>query len=94
MHLNLSENFLDETETNIEMDEECLCEMLKIWLHYHEPSVEVLNHALSQIDHRPITFDVTIQGSLTVSNGATFMFSMCVGFMVASEEGRMSSEHP
>ena len=92
MHLNLSENFLDETETNIETDKECLCEMLKNWLQYHEPSMEVLNHALSQIDHQPITFDVTIQGSLTVSNGVTtfkFVFSMCVGFKVATEEGGM-----
>ena len=92
MHLNLSENFLDETETNIETDEECLSEMLKNWLQYHEPSMEVLNHALSQIDHQPITFDVTIQGSLTLSNAVLnfiFMFSMCVGFMVASEEGGM-----
>ena len=92
MHLNLSENFLDETETNIETDEECLSEMLKNWLQYHEPSIEVLNHALSQIHHQPITFDVTIQGSLTLSNAVLnfiSMFSMCVGFMVASEEGGM-----
>lgn len=92
MHLNLSENFLDETETNIETDEECLSEMLKNWLQYHEPSMEVLNHALSQINHQPITFDITIQGSLTLSNAVLnfiFIFSMCVGFMVASEEGGM-----
>ena len=62
MQLNLSENFLDETQTNIETDVECLSEMLKNWLQYHEPSMEVLNYALSQIDHPPIAFDISVQG--------------------------------
>ena len=62
MHLNLSENFLDETQTNIETDVECLNEMMKNWLQYHEPNMEVLNYALSQIDHPPIAFDTSVQG--------------------------------
>ena len=62
MQLSLSENFLDETQTNIETDVECLSEMLKNWLQYHEPSMEVLNLALSQIDHPPIAFDTSVQG--------------------------------
>lgn len=62
VQLNLSENFLDETQTNIETDVECLSEMMKNWLQYHEPSMKVLNHALSQIDHPPIAFDTSVQG--------------------------------
>ena len=63
-HMNLSENFLDETETNIETDEECLSDIMKNWLGYHDPSMEVLNYALSQIDERPIVFDRTLKGNL------------------------------
>ena len=70
MHLKLSENFLDETETNIETNEECLSDMLKSWLQYHEPSMEMLNHALSEIDWQPITFDATIKGRHTTTVNA------------------------
>ena len=63
-HMNLSENFLDETETNIETDEECLGDIMKNWLGYHNPSMEVLNYALSQIDEQPIAFDRTLKGNL------------------------------
>ena len=64
-HLNLSENFLDETETNIETDEECLSDIMKNWLGYHNPSMEVLNYALSQIDEQPIIFNGGLKGDFT-----------------------------
>ena len=63
-HMNLSDNFLDETGTNIETDEECLSDIMKNWLGYHNPSMEVLNYALSQIDEQPIAFDRTLKGNL------------------------------
>ena len=43
MNLKLSENFLDETETNMETEEECLGEVLQNWLLYHNPTLETLN---------------------------------------------------
>ena len=43
MNLKLSENFLDETETNMESEEECLGEVLQNWLLYHNPILETLN---------------------------------------------------
>ena len=61
--MNLSENVLDETETNIETDEECLSDIMKNWLGYHDPSMEVLNYALSHIDERPIIFDGSLKGN-------------------------------
>jgi hypothetical protein len=59
MKLNLSENFLDETETNLDSVEECLGKMLQNWLLYHDPTMETLNNALSQMKLSPITFDTT-----------------------------------
>ena len=64
MHLNLSENFLDETETIIDTVEECLKEMIQNWLRYHEPTMESLNRALTEIKHSPVTFDTFRQGKL------------------------------
>ena len=54
MNLKLSENFLDEMETNIETEEECLGEVLQNWLLYHNPTLETLNNALSQMNASPI----------------------------------------
>ena len=62
MNLNLSENFLDETETNLDSVEECLGKMLQNWLLYHDPTMETLNNALSQMKLSPITFDTTSSG--------------------------------
>jgi hypothetical protein len=59
MKLNLSENFLDETETNMDSVEECLGEMLQNWLLYHHPTMETLNNALSRMNLSPITFNTT-----------------------------------
>ncbi|CAI8020971.1 hypothetical protein GBAR_LOCUS12488 [Geodia barretti] len=59
MKLNLSENFLDETEANMDSVEECLGEMLQNWLLYHDPTMETLNNALSRMKLSPITFDTT-----------------------------------
>ena len=66
LSLKLSENFLDETETNIETDGECLSDILKNWLQYHEPSMEGLNHALSEINQPPVAFDANHKGTQTV----------------------------
>ena len=63
IHLKLSENFLDENATNIERDEECLSDILKNWLQYHEPSMEALNYALSQINENPIAFNASQRGT-------------------------------
>ena len=65
MALNLSENFLDETATNIETAEECLSDILKNWLQYHEPSMEALNYALSRINENPIAFNASQRGIYT-----------------------------
>ena len=65
MKLNLSENFLDETETNMDGVEECLGEMLQNWLLYHDPTMETLNNALSQMKLSPIAFDTTSSGIYT-----------------------------
>ena len=62
MNLKLSENFLDETETNIETEEECLGEVLQNWLLYHNPTLETLNNALSQMNAPPIAFDAASGG--------------------------------
>ncbi|CAI8024284.1 hypothetical protein GBAR_LOCUS14113 [Geodia barretti] len=59
MNLDLSENFPDETETNMDSVEECLGEMLQNWLLYHDPTMETLNNALSRMNLSPITFNTT-----------------------------------
>ena len=62
MNLKLSENFLDETETNMESEEECLGEMLQNWLLYHNPTLETPNSALSQMNASPIAFNAASGG--------------------------------
>ena len=62
MNLDLSKNFLDETETNMDTEEECLSEMINNWLLYHQPSMEILNNALSQMNLPPITFNTASRG--------------------------------
>jgi hypothetical protein len=56
MSLRLSENFLDETETNIETEEECLSDMLRNWLTFHEPRLETLNQALASMSLPTVAF--------------------------------------
>ena len=61
-HLNLSENFLDETETNIAEEEGCLKEILTNWLKYQEPSMEALGKALTKMNLSTLTFDPSSEG--------------------------------
>jgi hypothetical protein len=75
LSLKLSENFLDETETNIETDGECLSDILKNWLQYHEPSMEGLNRALSEINQPPVAFDANRKEFVVMSKDD------CVGEM-------------
>jgi hypothetical protein len=75
LSLRLSENFLDETDTNIETDGECLSDILKNWLQYHEPSMEGLNHALSEINQPPVAFDANRKEFVVMSKDD------CVGEM-------------
>ena len=77
MHLSLSENFLDETETIIDTVEECLKEMIQNWLRYHEPTLESLNRALTEIKHSPVTFDTFQQGKLMVLVDMIVSMSTC-----------------
>ena len=70
MKLNLSENFLDETETNVDSVEECLGEMLQNWLLYHDPTMETLNNALSRMNLSPITFNTTSSGMYLIHSSA------------------------
>ena len=61
-HLDLSENFLDETETNIEKEEDCLEEILQNWLKYQESSMEALGKALTKMNLSTLTFDPSSEG--------------------------------
>ena len=61
-HLDVSENFLDETETNIEKEDECLEEILTNWLKYQEPSMEALSKALAKMNLSTLTFDPSREG--------------------------------
>ena len=63
MGLGLSENFLDETETNIETAEECLSDILKNWLQYHDPTMTTLNIALTQNNCKNVIFDSAKDGN-------------------------------
>ena len=71
-HLDLSENFLDETETNIEKEEGCLKEILQNWLKYQEPSMEALSKALAKMNLSTLTFDPSSEGQ---SHTATHRYS-------------------
>ena len=74
MKLNLSENFLDETETNMDSVEECLGEMLQNWLLYHHPTMETLNNALSQMNLSPVTFNTTSSGMYLIQSPHTHIY--------------------
>ena len=71
-HLDLSENFLDETETNIEKEEGCLEEILTNWLKYQEPSMEALGKALAKMNLSTLTFNPSREGQ---SHTATHRYS-------------------
>ena len=70
-HLDLSVNFLDETETNFE-EEDCLEEILMNWLKYQEPSMEALGKALTKMNLSTLTFDPSRKGQ---SHTATHRYS-------------------
>ena len=61
--LKLSETLLDETQTNIIADLQCLREILTNWLSYHEPSLEKLNDALAEMNQPTLLYDASNRGN-------------------------------
>ena len=72
--LKFDEDFIDEIDTNNDMNEACLQHCVEIWVTKQQPSWEILSHVLRDLGEEELARQALNQGSVLLCNTWQLLF--------------------